>query len=311
LAVAVWTLGDDANPALRRMQHNPQILEHNRRLSALADTTLCEFLAALHQRAVDGFEAARGAAVPRVRNAIWTLTHPTAVQLREPLQNPLIFYMPDLAAIEVAPSTSFAWTVALQGAVPAIRHEYECVARTGADAEPYVPAGAQAPEWQQLSGSLDWSAIHLFKEAKRMPAAARFPATVSALRDVQLVRIDGTPMEVFFSRLKPGAHIPPHHGLTNTRVTVHLPLVVPPQCAIRVAQHVHEWREGEIFAFDDSFEHEAWNRSDRDRVVLIFEAHHPDLSAHERDAVEHVYNARQAWLDSRRSLLEGWLRSQH
>jgi hypothetical protein len=309
LAVALWTLCDDVNPAVRRIKDNPQAPEPLRRLSALADLTLCGFLADLHRRAVDDFEARAGVPVARVRNAIWTLTHPTAVEFREPQQRPLIFYMPDLRAAPIEPNTAFSWVAALQAAVPAIRQEYESSVRGGIAAEPYVPAGAQAQEWQPLSGSLDWSAIHLYQDAKATPAVTQFPHTVRALDEVQLVKIDGTPMEVFFSRLKPGAHIPPHHGLTNTRVTVHLPLVVPPQCAIRVATHLHEWREGQVFAFDDSFEHEAWNRSDTDRVVLIFEAHHPDLSAHERAAVEHAYNVRQGWLDARRRLLQDWLTS--
>ena len=46
-------------------------------------------------------------------------------------------------------------------------------------------------------------------------------------------------MEAFFSRLVPGAHIPPHYGLTNTRLTVHLPLIVPEDCGIRVL--LNEW----------------------------------------------------------------------
>jgi len=309
LAVAVWTLGDDINPTIRRLKDNPEAPDQRRRMSALADAMLCEFLAGLHQRAVDAFEVQTGAHVPRVRNAVWTLTHPTHVTFREPAQKPLVFYMPDLPAAAVEPREAFDWVVDLEAAVPAIRREYEANIRSGIAAEPYVPAGARAPEWQQLSGSLDWAAIHLYQEAQETPAAARFPETVRALDAVQLVRIGGTPMEVFFSRLKPGTHIPPHHGLTNTRVTVHLPLVVPPHCAIRVAQRVHEWREGRIFAFDDSFEHEAWNRSDADRVVLIFEAHHPALTAYERDAVEHVYNARQKWLDARHTLLQEWLKA--
>jgi aspartate beta-hydroxylase len=306
LAVAVWTLGDDANPMLRRIKDHPDALEQGRRLSALADVELREFLTRLHQKAVDQFEAQMGACVPRVRNAVWTLTHTTAVQFREPMQRPLIFYMPDLPPAPVEPNARFAWIPDLEAAFDAIRQEYEDVVRVGIEADPYVPAGARAPEWVTLSGSLDWSAIHLYQDAKPTPATERFPRTTDALDPVQLVRIEGTPMEVFFSRLKPGAHIPPHHGLTNTRVTVHFPLVIPEHCAIRVARGVHTWHEGRAFAFDDSFEHEAWNRSGSDRVVLIFEAHHPDLTRPEREAIEHVYATRQQWLDARRAKLEEW-----
>ncbi len=37
--------------------------------------------------------------------------------------------------------------------------------------------------------------------------------------------------------------------------------------------------------FDDTFEHEAWNRSTHTRVVLILDSWNPDLSEAERAAV--------------------------
>ena len=88
--------------------------------------------------------------------------------------------------------------------------------------------------------------------------------------------------------------------MANHRITVHLPLVVPEGCAIRVGTHTHVWEEGKLFAFDDSFEHEAWNRSTRERVVLIFESFHPDLGAAERRAIERSYAVRGQWLEARR-----------
>ncbi|NND60786.1 MAG: aspartyl/asparaginyl beta-hydroxylase domain-containing protein, partial [Gammaproteobacteria bacterium] len=96
---------------------------------------------------------------------------------------------------------------------------------------------------------------------------------------------------------------PPHFGLTNTRLTVHLPLIVPDDCQIRVGADHYNWRQGQVVAFDDSYEHEAWNRSGSDRVVLIFECHHPDLTPAERSAIEYGYAARQQWLDQRMQLL--------
>ena len=57
----------------------------------------------------------------------------------------------------------------------------------------------------------------------------------------------------------------------------HLPLIVPAgnKCAIRVGDETREWKEGELMIFDDSFEHEAWNRSDEMRVVLMFDIPNP------------------------------------
>ena len=71
-------------------------------------------------------------------------------------------------------------------------------------------------------------------------------------------------------------------GVANSRLTVHLPLIVPAGCAIRVGDDIHEWREGELFAFDDSFEHEAWNRSSELRVILLMDTWNPWLSEAER-----------------------------
>ena len=85
-----------------------------------------------------------------------------------------------------------------------------------------------------------------------------------------------------FSLLRPGARITPHNGMFNTRLICHLPLIVPPGCGFRVGNEIREWEVGKLIVFDDSIEHEAWNDSDRDRVVLIFDVWRPELSAQER-----------------------------
>jgi aspartate beta-hydroxylase len=48
------------------------------------------------------------------------------------------------------------------------------------------------------------------------------------------------------------------------------------------------------FAFDDTIEHEAWNRSDRDRAVLIIDAWNPHLSEAERSMICRLYEAADA-----------------
>ncbi|MEZ5928079.1 MAG: aspartyl/asparaginyl beta-hydroxylase domain-containing protein [Parvularculaceae bacterium] len=111
-----------------------------------------------------------------------------------------------------------------------------------------------------MRGKLDWSSIHLFKNAHRTEAADEFPLTAAALEAVDLVRIDGTPMEAFFSRLIPGAYSAALRP-SPIRLTVHLPLIVPEDCGIRVGDVTHHWIEGKIVAFDDSFDHEAWNNA--------------------------------------------------
>lgn len=74
-----------------------------------------------------------------------------------------------------------------------------------------------------------------------------------------------------FSILQPGKHIPAHHGPHKGVLRYHLGLRVPAGggCAIRVGDQTREWVEGESLVFDDTFEHEAWNRADSPRVVLF------------------------------------------
>jgi aspartyl/asparaginyl beta-hydroxylase (cupin superfamily) len=91
--------------------------------------------------------------------------------------------------------------------------------------------------------------------------------------------------------LRPGARIPPHHGVLNSRLICHLPLIVPDRCGFRVGNETRAWEEGKLLVFDDSMEHEAWNDSDRDRVVLIFDVWRPELGEADRRAITTMFEA--------------------
>lgn len=304
-AATMFSLGDDLDLAVRRARDDPALDPEIRRRSATADRVMREHFTRLHRAAMDDFErraSACGACpdLARVRAAIWVQTHDGPFAYRTPRQRPDLFYVPDLPARPVTPRTELPWAGAVEACTAAIRDEYLAAVQAGAQHSPYVDARMSAPVWKELRGNPDWSALHLYQAARETPFAGLFPRTLAALAAADIVRIDGRPMELFFSRLRPGAHIPPHYGVANSRLTVHLPLVVPAGCAIRVGDAVHEWREGELFAFDDSFEHEAWNRGAADRVVLIFESHHPDLSRDEREAIQYAFEARGRWLRERR-----------
>ena len=82
--------------------------------------------------------------------------------------------------------------------------------------------------------------------------------------------------------------------MTNVRSIVHLPLIVPTGCGFRVGGESREWREGEAFVFDDTIEHEAWNRSSEERAVLIIDTWNPHLSNHERAMICRLYEAMDA-----------------
>src|SRR5262249_19630146 len=129
-------------------------------------------------------------------------------------------------------------------------------------------------------------AYFLINQGVEQPShMARCPLTMQALKNAPLCHVGSRAPTVFFSILDAATHIPPHSGVTNTRVTVHLPLIVPADCGFRVGNETREWVPGKAWVFDDTIEHEAWNRSDAPRAILIFDIWNPFLSAAERDAV--------------------------
>lgn len=195
-------------------------------------------------------------------------------------------YYPFLPADEFFDKRLFPWLAELEAATADIRREgLALIEQGGDDLRPYVRIEEGAPEskWSPLDQSLDWTACFLWEYGvPNQRVLDRCPATAAALARAPLAPVPGKAPSAFFSMLRPGAHIPPHTGVTNTRAIVHLPLVVPADCEFRVGGETREWIEGEAFAFDDTIEHEAVNRSDRNRLVLIFDVWNPHLSAQEQ-----------------------------
>lgn len=80
-----------------------------------------------------------------------------------------------------------------------------------------------------------------------------------------------------FSKMKGKTRILPHTGYTKMVLRCHLPLKVPEdkKCGIQVGDEIHFHEEGKLLVFDDSFMHEAWNESEKDRTVLMFDIPNP------------------------------------
>lgn len=76
-----------------------------------------------------------------------------------------------------------------------------------------------------------------------------------------------------FSKLEPRTHIRPHCGYTNQVLRCHLPLRVPAlgRCQLRVGPEVRSWEPGHCLVFDDTTEHEAWNDTEEDRIILLLD----------------------------------------
>jgi aspartate beta-hydroxylase len=200
--------------------------------------------------------------------------------------------VPRLPAIPFFDRAQFEWVDALEARTAAITAELEvALAREQAEFKPYVAYAPGTPvnQWHELNHSQRWSSYFLWRDGE--PQAAhqqQCPQTTAALAAVGMADIGGLCPNAMFSALAPHTRIPPHHGETNARLVVHLPLVVPDRCHYRVGFEHRQWTVGEVLIFDDSIEHEASNDSDELRVVLIFDVWNPLLSPAERDMVRAV-----------------------
>ena len=136
---------------------------------------------------------------------------------------------------------------------------------------------AFVPENEPIAREGDWDVYMLYERGRRHDERCRlFPTVAGIIERQRTVRtLAGL---VYFSRLAAHSRVAPHAGPTNMRVRAHLGIDIPPDCGIRVGERSATWRTGRCIVFDDSFPHEVWNESERDRIVLVVDLWHPDLS---------------------------------
>jgi hypothetical protein len=208
---------------------------------------------------------------------------------------PTHYCYPGLGAAGYYADALFPWLAELDAATDAIQAEFEAV--VGAEAAqlvPYInyPAGVPLDQWQVLNNNRDWTAIHLLQNGRLIEENTRHcPQLLDLLSRLPQPDVAGAGANAMFSLLAPGAHIPPHTGITNSRLVCHLPLIVPDGCWFRVAGETRFWQRGKAWVFDDTVEHEAMNPSSALRVVMIFDIWHPALDDAERAGIKAVIEA--------------------
>ena len=242
----------------------------------------------LSQLAANGFDP--GKSSPRFAQSVDIVLGKKQIFL----QQPKYYYFPGLPQIQFYERSAFRWLDDVEAATRDIRAELEEILREPDAFAPYVQGHSNRPYKAQM-GMLDnpaWSAFYLWKNSEAVAEnAARCPKTLYALRNAPLAHVPNRSPSILFSLLRPGAHIPPHNGLVNTRLVCHLPVIVPGQCRFRVGNDTREWVEGKAWAFDDTIEHEAWNGSDKTRVILLFDVWRPELTEDERSLVVSLFEA--------------------
>jgi aspartate beta-hydroxylase len=220
-----------------------------------------------------------------------TLLRKRRVYVSQPKQ----IHFPYLAATEFFAREQFAWLEMLESATGQIAAEAAAALQNNWDEfKPYVDAPDSTPldQWAALNRSKQWSVYSLWHDGAPVEThTARCPHAARVLEQMPLCDIPGWAPGAYFSVLQPRTHLPPHTGSTNTRVIVHLPLLVPDGCRFRVGSQTRSVEKGRAWVFDDSIEHEAWNDSDIPRVILIFDIWNPLLTAAERNMVRGMTSA--------------------
>jgi beta-hydroxylase len=158
----------------------------------------------------------------------------------------------------------FPWAKAVEAAYPGIRAELEQVLTRKSELPNFQDISADV---KAISNDTNWKTFFLAGFGTPSPRnIALCPKTWEAVRKIPGLKT------AMFSIFEPGKHLPAHRGPYNGVLRLHLGLIVPEprdKIAIRVDRQVCHWEEGKVLIFDDAFEHEAWNHSNKTRVVLF------------------------------------------
>jgi aspartate beta-hydroxylase len=236
---------------------------------------------------------------PSARRRVDTFIDTTLRVRKRYRQEPMEYFYPGLPDIEFYEREEFPWLAGFEAATPGIQRELaRILVEDEAGFAPYIHYEEHQPldQWRELNKSPRWSAFHFYDDGREIPdRCARAPVTMAAVRGLPQAEVDLRSPTAMFSVLEPRTRIPPHTGIANFRLVVHLPLVLPDACGFRVGGETRAWRIGEAWVFDDTIEHEAWNDSDEIRIILICDVWSPRLSPEEREAIRAVIAATDAF----------------
>jgi len=157
----------------------------------------------------------------------------------------------------------FLFIPEIESNFPAIRRELDSILMTPGN----IPSFQDVLQEENLTTRENWKSFFFYlfghtihENCKRCPITTRTLKLIPGMRTA------------FFSILKPNVHLPAHRGPFNGVLRYHLGLKIPAKaqnCLIRVHNSFASWECGKSIVFDDSYDHEVWNNTDEERVVLF------------------------------------------
>ncbi|MDR6981462.1 aspartate beta-hydroxylase [Rheinheimera pacifica] len=222
-------------------------------------------------------------AMTRVRKAMLMYSGELPLVKCDHRQAPTFLYIPDLPTAPVFDRNVLPFAEQYEAAFSDIKDEMLSVLNCRSQFKPFQ----QDKYGDSLTAGGDWDAYFFHRHGNTYyESHQQCPKTSSALEALPLVHIKAHAPEVCFSLMTPSAHILPHRGVTNSRAVLHFGLEIPTDCRLNLCDVTEvQWQEGKIFAFDDTYLHEAWNRSCQNRVVLLADIWNPYLEQEEQLAI--------------------------
>jgi hypothetical protein len=199
----------------------------------------------------------------------------------DPLRYPDGLYIPGLKSAAWHTRDWMPDVAILEAAAPAMRAELATLLQRQGGFQPF-DEGVYGFNPANTEGQ--WNVFYVVLGCREVPSvSAVCPKTTAAI-----LSLPNLGMAAMFSALTPGTHLWAHCGPTNAVISLSMGLIVPPGCTIRVGTEERTWREGECLVFDDTYEHEVWNRGTGTRFIMLVDVWHPELTPVERRVLGEV-----------------------
>lgn len=156
----------------------------------------------------------------------------------------------------------FGWTKKFENNINLIRNEYITIAKKFKLSD----ISEISAEQQIVVDRNKWTFFPLYIYGNKIEHnLTSCPATAKLLEEIPNLTT------AFFSVLLPGARVKQHRGAFKGYLRYHLGVNIPQpttSCGIKIDNKTYYWENGSSLIFDDTFLHEAWNKSNMERVVL-------------------------------------------
>jgi aspartyl/asparaginyl beta-hydroxylase (cupin superfamily) len=179
-------------------------------------------------------------------------------------------------------TSNYSWAKEMEQNFPAIRKEVlSYLEKHDNEFAPYFNT-------DMMSSDNCWKAL-LFKfwgtKARSLDDLPTFKNLLQKVPNVTSVAL---------SKIKAGNEITWHPGDSNTFIRCHIPIIIPtglPECGFQVNDEIRAWDEDKLLMFCDAHRHRAFNYSNQDRIILIFDFIREDFAQDKQTIIANAVSA--------------------